>query len=105
MRSLLVCASIVGAALMLGGCATSQPVGWGVTQVKLPQAVGDGAVKQGMKKGVSECKSYLAIVAAGDASIEAAAKNGGITKIQFVDWEADNILGIIGTYKCTVYGE
>jgi hypothetical protein len=35
----------------------------------------------------------------------AAAKNGGITKIQFVDWEADNILGLIGTYTCTVYGE
>jgi hypothetical protein len=105
MRSLFVCASIVGAALMLGGCATSQPVGWAVTQVKLPQALGDGAAKQGMKKGVSECKSYLAMVAVGDASIEAAAKNGGITKIQFVDWDANNILGVIGTYTCTVYGE
>jgi len=32
-------------------------------------------------------------------------KNGNITKISHVDWEAKNILGIIGNYKVTVYGE
>jgi hypothetical protein len=32
-------------------------------------------------------------------------KNGGITKIHYIDWDVKNILGIIGTYKVTVYGE
>ncbi len=49
--------------------------------------------------------SVFGLVATGDASIEAAAKQGGITVIHHVDWEVKNILGIIGTYRCNVYGE
>ncbi len=48
---------------------------------------------------------FLGMVAIGDASIEAAKKNGGITKVHHVDWAVENILGIIGKYRVTVYGE
>ena len=51
------------------------------------------------------CTSILSMVATGDASIEAAMKNGGITKVHHVDWQAKNILGIYGEFKTTVYGE
>lgn len=106
MKKLMVCASFLAAALLMGGCATVQPVGVLVTQVKLPNNVADGLVpRQNLKKGTAECKSYLALVAMGDASIDMAAKNGGITKIHYVDWDVTNFLGIIGTYNCTVYGE
>jgi hypothetical protein len=40
-----------------------------------------------------------------DASIQEAAKNGGITKISTVDLQTNNILGIIVVYKCIVTGE
>ena len=47
----------------------------------------------------------LALFATGDCSIEAARKQGGINKIHHVDWDANNVLGIVGNYKVVVYGE
>ena len=87
----------------MSGCATAFPVGMLYTELKLPINVGSNA--KNMKVGTSECMSVLGLVATGDASIEAAMKNGGITKINHVDWEVKNILGVIGNYKVTVYGE
>jgi hypothetical protein len=87
----------------LVGCATVYPVGILFTEVKLPaEATGTNASS---KVGTSECVSVLGLVATGDASIEAAMKNGGIKKIHHVDWDAKNILGIYGIYKTTVYGQ
>jgi len=105
MKKLLTAIAIT-AAVALTGCATSTPVGSLYTQVKLPVAVTQaqaGSTK--LKVGKAECKSILGLVATGDASIDTAAKNAGITVIHHVDWEAENILGIIGTYRCVVYGE
>lgn len=47
----------------------------------------------------------LGLVATGDASIEAAAKAGGITKIHHVDFENFSILGIYATFTTVVYGD
>lgn len=57
------------------------------------------------KKGEAEVMSILGLVAVGDASIETAAKNGGITKIHHIDHKTWNILGIYGKYTTIVYGE
>jgi hypothetical protein len=88
----------------LVGCASTQPVGRLYTEVQLPVTAtsNNGPAP---KVGVAECRSYLALITVGDASIEAAKKNGGITKVHHVDWEAKNILGIYGTYRVTVHGE
>jgi hypothetical protein len=32
-------------------------------------------------------------------------ERANITKIHHVDWEVENILGLIGNYKVIVYGE
>ena len=40
-----------------------------------------------------------------DASIQSAAKNGGITKISTVDIKQGNILNLIVTYETIVTGE
>ena len=105
MKKLLTAIAIT-AAVALTGCATSTPVGSLYTQVKLPVAVTQAqAASTKLKVGKAECKSILGLVATGDASIDTAAKNAGITTIHHVDWEAENILGIIGTYRCVVYGE
>ena len=87
----------------LVGCATVNPIGLAYTEVKLPCKATCAA--KDFKVGTSECVSVLGLVAIGDASIETAMKNGGITKIHHVDWDAKNILGIYGMYKTTVYGE
>lgn len=106
MKKTLLGACALTAALMTAGCATPFPLGSIVTQVKLPAAGGTGEVSRStLKKGVAECKSYLGIVAVGDASIDTAARNAGITQIHYVDWEVENFLGFVGTYRCVVYGK
>jgi hypothetical protein len=75
------------------------------TNLKLPVNVTDNVHKASPKVGTAECQSILALVATGDCSIETAMRNGGITKVYHCDWEVENILGIIGKYKITVYGE
>jgi hypothetical protein len=87
---------------MLAGCASPMPVGVLYTELRLP-ITATGA--QGKKEGTAECKSIMALVAMGDCSIETAKKNGGISKVSNVDWEAKSVLGIIGEYKLHVYGE
>lgn len=88
---------------MIIGCASAYPVGGLYTELKLPVAVESDA--KALKSGTAECVSILGLVATGDASLNTAMRNGNITKVSHVDWEARNILGIIGNYKLTVYGE
>src|SRR5690606_39728556 len=71
-------AVVTVSALMLGGCATSYPIGGILTDVTLPAGVTEHAAAK--KTGVAKCQSILALVANGDCSIEAAKKDGGITK-------------------------
>lgn len=92
-----------GIAAICAGCATPIPHGAIYTKVKMP--VSSTKNIEGMKKGESECQSILGLIALGDASIEAAKKNGDISEVSHVDWEVENILGIIGKYKTVVYGK
>lgn len=91
-------------AIFVAGCATPYPVGTLYTGVKLPVNATSNSGK-GLKVGVAECQSILTLIAIGDASIEAAMRNGGITEVHHIDWEVENILGIIGKYKTVVYGK
>jgi hypothetical protein len=45
------------------------------------------------KVGVSECTSYFGIVALGNCSVNAAAKNGKISVVSYYDVHTKNILG------------
>ena len=94
----------LGAVGMLMGCALMLPMGSLYTKVKVPvTATGNSGVSS--KTGEATCISVLALVAVGDCSIDAAKKNGGITKVNHVDWDTENILGIYGKYKVIVSGE
>ena len=57
------------------------------------------------KVGEAYSESFLGIVAVGDASVEAAMKNGGITKVQHVDYHTYSILGLYAKFTVIVYGE
>lgn len=102
MKKLIVGMTMLLGAGMLSGCATSMPVGRFSTHLTLPITATD---VQGKKEGTSKCWSALSLFASGDCSIATAKKNGGITKVSSIDWEADNLLGLIGTYTTHVYGE
>ncbi|AKU99063.1 hypothetical protein AKJ09_05727 [Labilithrix luteola] len=59
----------------------------------------------GAKRGESCSSSILGIVATGDASAQAAAAAGGITKVSLVDTEVSSILGVYAKYCTVVHGE
>lgn len=93
----------LGIAISFSACASTYPIGTIYTGVNVPQAA--TALKGATKTGEATCTSILALVATGDCSIEAAAKNGGITEIQSVDYKVNNILGVYGTYTTIVKGK
>ena len=57
------------------------------------------------KVGTGECTSILGMLALGDCSIDAAMKNGNITKIHHVDYDAMSVFFIYAKYTTIVYGE
>mgnify|MGYP006076565971 FL=1 len=83
---------IFAAALLLSSCAITLPVNATSNEV-------------GSKVGMSKATGYLNVLWFDqDASIQKAAKQGGITKISTVDLKQTNMLGIIQTYECIVTG-
>jgi ABC-type sugar transport system substrate-binding protein len=80
-------------AVMLSSCSATYPVAASSNPV-------------GTKVGKSTGHSFFTVLVFGsDASIQTAAKNGGITKISTVDFTREDILGIYQTYTTTVTGE
>jgi hypothetical protein len=60
----------------------------------------------GKKVGTSKGTGYLGVLFFdADASIQSAARNGGITKISTVDIKQSNILGLIVSFETIVTGE
>lgn len=104
MKKLLTVVFACATVLYVSGCASPYPVGVIYSEFKSPLAVtsNNGTA---LKVGTAECESYFGLIATGDASIEAAKKSVGITKVYHVDWQVKNVLGVIGKYKVTVYGE
>lgn len=64
---------------------------------------GDAEGSLGTKEGKACAKTILGWIASGDASIKAAAMNGGIRKVTRVDHHSKHFLGIQGEY-CTIVG-
>lgn len=105
MKKIKTMAVVAVAAFFISGCASvkSPLTGFWYTNVKTPiTATGNS---NSTKVGSAQAVSVLGIVATGDASIEAAAKSSGITKIHHVDAESTSILGFFAKYKIYVYGE
>jgi len=92
-------------AVFLTGCTAVAhgPVTAPIT-IDMKGPVSSGTAAGSSKVGRSEAWGIL-IYATGDASISAAMKNGGITRIHHVDHESMNILGIYAKYTTKVYGE
>jgi hypothetical protein len=98
-------AALVVAGSLLAGCQiVAMPVGGAIYgDVEWAMDTPTGAI--GSKTGSSECMSILGLIAVGDASTQAAARNGGITKISTVEHHSTNILGIYGKFVTRVTGE
>ncbi len=98
--------AVVLAAFALSGCAAYAvaPV-TGFVYSDTEFGINATANEGSSKIGEAYSESILGLVAIGDASIAAAMKNGGITKVQHVDYHTYNILGIYAKFTVKVYGE
>ena len=89
---------------LLTACALFSIAALSSCSLTLPVAATSNPV--GAKVGTSKAAIFLSVlVFNGDASIQTAAKNGGITRISTVDLKQTNILGLYGTAECIVTGE
>lgn len=92
--------------LLASSCATI-PTSVGIAA--LYTNVTEGAVatsnRVGSKVGTAHATNVFGLVAVGNASINSAAREAGITKISHVDVQKSNILGLISTTTIYVYGE
>jgi hypothetical protein len=97
--------ALLAATALLGGCAYSANPVTGIiySNVKAPFAV-TAAPEQPQRVGRASVRSVLGIIATGDASIQTAARNGGIREIHFVDYETQNFFGVLAEFTVVVYG-
>lgn len=95
----LLVAAVALLGLGLGGCMTVQSpaVGSIYMDVKGPVDAGESV---GSKEGKACATSIAGVYATGDASIEAAAMDGGISDIESVDHHSKHLV-VFGTY-CTI---
>ena len=85
------------------GCVQS-PTGPALLYMNVPGPLGPAGGTNTPKKGESCANVYFALVAIGDASIEAAKRNGGIKEVTTLDHHSTNTLGF-GRFCTIVYGE
>lgn len=98
-------AAVAGIAVL--GCTSCSTAMGGAGMLVSAVTVGQTATSNpvGTKVGTSEAYGVLGLVNAGNASIQKAARDGGITKISHVDVKTLGVLGIFTQYKTIVYGE
>ena len=94
------------AAICLSGClrAPFQPPSGMVAVTKAPLST-EGKWDVGSKSGEASSFSVLGLYASGDCSISAAARNGGLKKIHYVDYEYFNVIGIWQKATVIAHGE
>ena len=99
---LLVC--VVAMTFVFAGC--NMPTGTVAAQVMVAKAPGefyDGSV--GTSKRGEAVVTGILLVAYGDGTIPAAMSNGGITKLQRIEYDYFNVLGIYSKKTTIAYGE
>ena len=107
MKKLLSYCSVGVFAVLVAGCVGPMgPVGGvvGTLYTDVSGPVLATSHTSSSKTGEASSHGVLGF-AMGDSSIKAAADNGGITKIQHVDYHTKAILGIYAKTTVTVYGE
>jgi hypothetical protein len=93
---------------IVGETTHSIPRGSLYTQVTMPAhdlEVASDPTAKALKVGKSTCTNILRLVATGDCGTDAAMRSAGITRVQSVDFEFMQILGIISKKTTVVRGE
>lgn len=100
--------ALLGCALLaVGGCYSAPvipPIGGIYSDYSAPIDIDADNTKMSMQSGEAESFGVLGLVAWGDCSINSAAKNGGLTTIDHVDYKFYNIIGVWQVFTTKVYG-
>jgi hypothetical protein len=75
------------------------------TNVEAPLDINYDETEPGSKTGRASASSILGLVATGDASARAAARDGNITKIRHADYHYMSVLGLYTQFTTIVTGD
>ena len=108
----LITAAFLAGSLSLTSCATVFPTGH--TTGLLVKTVDDGGtdtyvegeplVLEGLERGESTQYSFLGLFSWGDSSLDAAAKQGQLRDVRYMDRCVRSFLGIFASYTTVVLG-
>ena len=101
---IVICLSII---MLCSGCAGPYMAGGIYSEFSAPYSwpSDETGLVVGSKTGTAEMMNILGLAATGDASIDLAAKNGGIKRIKTVNYKFYNLLGIVQRTTTIVTGE
>lgn len=100
----------LGVAFLFCGCVTYQapvmpPAALLVTSVSAPLDTDMSETPCKQKEGSSSSCCILGLVSVGDASINSAAQDGGLSTIDYADYSYLNILYIFQLFTTKAYGK
>ncbi|MBF0554364.1 MAG: hypothetical protein HQK96_07345 [Nitrospirae bacterium] len=100
-RKAVISALIVAVGFSAAGCGfvSDGPFGWGMTNHRTP--VAKGRASSGFREGQACLYSFFGAVTIGDASIEAAMRDGGLKDVFTIDSYSQSFFGTY-TRQCTV---
>ena len=101
-KTIFSIACVAALALGMTSCGAVGVVGAAYQDTTTPEAVTANAL--GSKVGQADVLSILGVVALGDAGVQKAAKQAGITKVSHVDKKTFSVLGVFTKVTYTVYG-
>ncbi len=107
MKKLVVLGVLAAGTAFMTGCGVIPLKGSSMAAITVDHVATapgvDNSVRP-LKKGVAASKAII-LFNTGDASIGAAMREGGITKVHHVDYDVTNILFLYNEVKTIVYGE
>lgn len=103
--AVLVCCALLAGCAGMGRAPVMPPQGIGFTDYTAPLDIDLDKTALGTKRGEASSSSILGLIATGDASIQAAARNGQINTINHADYRLLSILGLYTKYTTVVYGD
>ena len=109
MKNVFLFLGAASIAAMMSSCSMISFLGNGDALIydgtTAPLTVTSNPLGNHVKVGKSNYVKVLGLVGVGDGGINAAAKNGGISKISIVDVQKTSILGMFTKSETIVYGE
>ena len=103
LMKIVLAMGLAASSMFAVGCASGPPLS-GLLYSDVQGPINATGAPKGTMHGQSCVSSYLGLVALGDASITAAAKNANVTQVSHVEQSYTNILGFWAQFCTIVYG-